>query len=189
MRNEPRWFASQRHTHQDIPARVLPWLLDRRSLTARVLRACALGGAEGGFRVELLGQWRGRPLPGEARFLRIPTGHHALIREVRLLCDDRRWVYARSVIPFATLHGAGRKLGHLGTRPLGAVLFADRRVRRTAVELARVAPGHLIHRHAMAGLDASDGALWGRRSLFEIAGASLLVSEWFLPDLPEFPET
>lgn len=184
MRNEPRWFASQRHTHQDIPGRVLPWLLDRRSLTARVLRACA----SGGFRVELLGQWRGRPLPGEARFLRIPVGHHALIREVRLLCDEHRWVYARSVIPFATLHGAGRKLGNLGTRPLGAVLFADRRVRRTAVDFARVAPGHLIHRHALSELDDEDRAIWGRRSLFEIAGAPLLVSEWFLPELPEFPD-
>ncbi|MCB1733892.1 MAG: chorismate lyase [Gammaproteobacteria bacterium] len=160
----------------------MPWLLDRSSLTARVLRAC-----DGGFRVELLGQWRGRPLPGEAQFLGIPVGRHALIREVRLCCDRERWVYARSVIPLATLHGAGRKLGNLGTRPLGAVLFADRRVRRTAVELARVQPGELIHRHALQGLPESRDPIWGRRSLFRIAAAPLLVSEWFLPGLPRFP--
>ena len=161
----------------------MPWLLDRSSLTARVLRAC-----KGVFQVELLGQWRGRPLPGEARFLGIPVGRHALIREVRLCCDGQRWVYARSVIPLATLHGPGRKLGNLGTRPLGAVLFANPRVRRTAVELARVQAGHLIHRHALLDLADSLAPIWGRRSLFRIAEAPLLVSEWFLPGLPVFPE-
>ncbi len=180
MRNNPNWFSVRRFTHQHVPADVLPWLLDRKSLTARMLKNCA-----GEFEVELLGQWRGKPMPGESRFLGIPIGRMALIREVRLRCGTEAWVYARSVIPFSTLHGPGRTLGHLGTRPLGAVLFSDHRVRRNAIELAKVGPGDLVYQHALRGLTPRPEELWGRRSLFSFRDAPLLVSEWFLPDLPK----
>jgi chorismate lyase len=40
--------------------------------------------------------------------LRLPL--RALIREVHLLCDDRPWVFARTIIPISTLRGRERRL-------------------------------------------------------------------------------
>lgn len=181
MRDNPRWFPLHRHIHQAVPARVLPWLSDASSLTARILEHC-----DGPFRVELIRQWRGKPMAGEASFLGIKPGRVALIREVRLRCAERPWVYARSVMPLDTLHGPGRKLGNLGVKPLGAVLFADRRIKRDRVELARVRPGDLIYEHALGADPCEVDELWGRRSLFRVQQAPLLVSEWFLPQIPVF---
>lgn len=186
MRDNPRWFPLQRHIHQAVPAWILPWLSDGSSLTARILEHC-----DGPFRVELIHQWRGKPMAGEAQFLGIKPGRVALIREVRLHCSDSPWVYARSVIPLDTLNGPGRKLGNLGVKPLGAVLFADRRIKRDRMELARVRPGDLIFEHALGKDNRGEDhkgveELWGRRSLFRVQQAPLLVSEWFLPAIPVF---
>lgn len=117
----------------------------------------------------------------ERRVLRVRRRQLALIREVRLLCDEVPWVFARTVIPRTTLTGSERRLAHLGERPLGAVLFADPRMQRGAVEVARLEPGSGLHHHALQGTDGSVDALWGRRSVFRLGRKPLLVSEIFLP--------
>jgi chorismate--pyruvate lyase len=90
-------------------------------------------------------------------------------------------VFARTVIPVRTLRGRQRRLARLGTRPLGAALFADPHLKRGEVEIARLAPGDGIYEHA-AVQGAADG-VWGRRSVFTLKGKPLLVSEFFLPAL------
>ena len=60
---------------------------------------------------------------------------------------------------------------------LGERLFADRRIVRDDMEIARLEPGHALH--ALAG--AGRASLWGRRSVFLIDGHPLLVNEIFLP--------
>jgi chorismate--pyruvate lyase len=103
---------------------------------------------------------------------------------VQLLCDERPWVFARSLIPARTLRGRGRRLTQLGTRPLGQVLFTDPGVRRGPVEIARIAVGQRLHQQAFAGLAEPPDAIWGRRSVFWIEERPLLVCEIFLPGLP-----
>ncbi|MBL8259405.1 MAG: chorismate lyase [Candidatus Competibacteraceae bacterium] len=178
----PRWHSRSRLFLRDLPPGLAVWLLDAGSLTRRVRHACS-----GQFRVRVLDQRWARPGRDEARALRLRWDARAWTREVQLLCDGRPWVFARTVIPEKTLRGRGRRLTALGTKPLGAVLFADPGVRRGPVEIARIVAGQRLHRRAFADLGGPPEAIWGRRSVFRIDGAPLLVAEIFLPALPLSP--
>ncbi|MEW6648252.1 MAG: chorismate lyase [Pseudomonadota bacterium] len=177
---EPAWHAPRRLLRSAVPAAIWSWLLDPSSLTRRLQQACG-----DGFRVQVLQQRWELPQLSEARVLGIKTGRHALVREVRLLCGDRPWVFARTVIPAATLTGRERRLGHLGTRPLGGLLFRERSMRRGELEVARIMRGQPLFRLACAGLPAMPTELWGRRSLFFLHDKPLLVCEMFLPGVGE----
>lgn len=111
-------------------------------------------------------------------------GVQAIIRQVQLLCDDSNWIYARTVIPATSMHGKLQRLAHLGTKPLGAMLFADPGMRRGIVELARITRGQQLHADALHHSHNRTDTIWGRRSVFWFAGKPLLVSEIFLPDFP-----
>jgi len=104
-----------------------------------------------------------------------------LVREVHLLCRQRPWVFARTVIPVQTMTGSVRRLARLGSRPLGGLLFADPSVRRGALEIARIAPGHSLYGTATGGTNGAP--IWGRRSVFHLDNKPLLVSEVFLSEV------
>lgn len=109
------------------------------------------------------------------------AGEHGLVRQVCLLCGSQPLVYARTVIPFPTLRGPVKRLAHLGSRPLGEVLFADKSMRRAPMQVARLLAGHAVYRLALEAVSCVPEELWGRRSLFYLGGKPLLVSEIFLP--------
>lgn len=174
-----RWYPQRCYPRGGIPASLSGWLLDRASLTQRLLQLCPEA-----FQVRLLSQRWGRPRPDEARVLGMRRGVQAMIRQVQLLCDERDWVYARTVIPATSMRGKLQRLAHLGTKPLGAMLFADPGMRRGIVELARITRGQQLHADALHHSQNHADTIWGRRSVFWIAGKPLLVSEIFLPDFP-----
>jgi chorismate--pyruvate lyase len=154
------------------------WLYDPCSLTQRLQQACA-----DTFSVRVLAQRRQRPMPDERRLLGMSEREFALVRQVQLCCGDQPWVFARTVVPLGSLAGRGRRLGCLGNRPLGAMLFAAKGVRRSRLQLARLVAGDVIFEKAINGLTMIPEEIWGRRSLFHYAGRPLLVNEIFLPDV------
>jgi len=178
-RGEPVWREAKRLHRRDVPPDTLRWLLDPASLTRRIQSTCG-----GRFRVEVLEQGWARPQHNEMKVLGMRDNQWALVREVRLLCDESPWVFARTVIPRTTLTGPRRRLAHLRNRPLGAVLFADPTMERGPVEIARLTPCDRLYPLAMRAVAAPPVAIWGRRSGFTRAGFPLLVSEIFLPDIP-----
>jgi len=178
-RAEPVWRVAARWHRQDVPDTVRGWLLDPASLTRRLQFACT-----GAFGVQLLAQRWARPQQNEVQVLGMRAGSRALIREVYLGCDRQPWVYARTVIPGTTLTGSRRRLAYLKNRPLGAMLFADPHMARGPVELARLMPGDSLYAAATCHLVSRPEWIWGRRSLFRLGGAPLLVSEIFLPGIP-----
>ena len=182
-RREPGWCEWQRLRRSRVPARFVSWLRDDGSLTLRLKCACG----DRPFAVRLLRQGWARALPSEARRLGLRRGGLALVREVQLLCDGEPWVFARTLIPATTLRGPGQRLARLGERPLGAVLFADRRVRRGVTEMAQLRPGEQLFDSATQGLPPLSDTVWGRRTLFFMAGRPLLVNELFLPTIPGGP--
>ena len=179
---EANWLPQARGSLAMPPPEMICWLRDSGSLTSRLRRACL-----GRFSVRVLRQGRGRALPSEARLLGMGRGEGAVLREVQLLCDGECWVFARTVIPARSVRGAMHRLLGLGTRPLGEVLFTDRRVRRGEVQAARIRPGHALFGHAVAHLPVRPGELWGRRAVFWLEGRPLLVNELFLPGVPACP--
>jgi chorismate--pyruvate lyase len=178
IHREPHWRPRARLYQAELPPGLRDWLFDTGSLTRRLRQACP-----GQFEVKVLGQQWARPLPSEARVLGLKRYGYVWIREVQLFCDNQPWVFARTLIPTSTLRGCCKRLTHLGTRPLGAVLFTDPMVRRGEVEVARVDATQRLYRCALAELAASGDAIWGRRSVFYIHGQPLLVCEIFLPSL------
>lgn len=146
------------------PAEVRDWLADGGSLTRRLQRF-------GAFRVVPQRQMIAVPRAEEAALLGLPGRQHALIREVSLYVNDQPVVFARSVLPLASLGGANRVLGHMARRSLGAELFRAPRAKRAQVWATQaVVPG---------GVEPC----WGRQSLFLKRGRPLLVAEFFLPAL------
>lgn len=172
------WRPSRRWWRSQLEAEQRCWLLDPSSLTQRIQAVCS-----GRFRVQVEYQGWARPQLSEWHALGLRRRQLALIREVHLLCDEIPWVFARTVIPRRTLRGRERRLGMLGDRPLGAVLFADPRMQRGIVEIARLEAGNPLYQHALQGVVQTPEAIWGRRSVFSLGHKKLLVSEIFLPDV------
>lgn len=139
------------------------WLTDGSSLTQRLKQA-----SDQQFRVQLLQQRLLRPALNESRLLGLGSQEFALVRQVILYGRDQPWVFARTVIPLSTLQQGNRHLMLLGNRSLGSVLFKNRTTQRVSKEITA----------AHAGFCTS--FVWGRRSVFEIRTAPLLVTELFL---------
>ncbi|MGB5583439.1 MAG: chorismate lyase [Gammaproteobacteria bacterium] len=173
---QQRWYHRRQLFSRHVPANIQAWLFDPASLTTRLRQKC-----HAGFRVEVLSQTLEKPRLDEIKVLGMTTGSYALVRQVRLCCADSCWVYARTVIPFFTLRGKQRIYANLGTRPLGAMLFADRTMQRDEVMITFLSERKLPAALAVPG----DGTVWGRRSVFKVGGKPLLVSEYFLPALLE----
>ncbi len=175
---EPNWIRGRQLKLRRIPGDIYDWLIDPGSLTARLKRSC-----KEDFRVRMIEQGWGRALYSEGILLGMRRGETAVVREVELVIDGVPWVFARTVIPASSLHGPARRLTMLGTKPLGEVLFADPHTSRVVMEIASLNRRHNLYNKAVRSLDRQPEQLWGRRTLFSLAGSPLLVNELFLPTL------
>lgn len=160
-----------------VPREFRDWLFDPGSLTKRLVHA-----SQGDFSVRVLRQYHGAITTEEQLALQTTPRSLPFIREVELICNGQPWVYARTVIPRTTESGPGRYLTRLGNKPLGVALFNDPNISRGAIEVKRVASHQL---HTSQTYQASD--IWGRHSCFFLCNSPLLVSEYFLPDCPIYP--
>lgn len=149
-----------------VPPAYRSWLLDPSSLTQRLIAE-----SQGHFRVKLLRQGRHQATQQERDTLALSQREWPFLREVTLLCHDQPWVFARTLIPSQTLAGPARALTHLGTKPLGAVLFNHRGVRRGPISVCKV-----------------EDSIWGRQSVFFLYNKPLLVSEYFLENCPMYAQ-
>ena len=179
FRREPVWRASP-SVH--VPVAVRSWLEESASLTARLRRE-----AGAGVGVLLLGQGFGQSFAGESGLLGMSARRRALVREVLLRGESGPLVLARTVIPAQALRGQHCGLARLGNRPLGEVLFAQRGLRRTSLEFAKLAPTDW--QAAVAQEYGLDGPVWGRRSLYTLGEVSLVVCEFFLPGVLSLSES
>lgn len=153
------------------------WLLDHGSLTARIKSVCD------DFRVRVIAQGRVRGGLDESPLFGRRDGRALLGRDVLLLCGGVPLVFAHSVLRADDVRGPWRALAGMGTRPLGAALFADPCIVRDPLRYRWLRVGHPLYSAAKAAVRAELPPLWARRSLFRLRGAPLLVTEAFLPGL------
>lgn len=154
-----------------MPRTLLPepwrhWILDNGSLTQRLKD---LTGNPQTFSVELKKVGFTRATLSEARALKLNVREQVYVREVSLNLNNIPVVLARSVIPRRTLTGRERQLMFLGNKPLGEFLFNHRHMKRHDIEC----------KHGTI----SGQPVWARRSVFELSGKPLMVSEVFLEHL------
>lgn len=180
---EPVWRRGTTLNHAKLPADTVDWLYDAASLTKRLKQA-----SSGRFQVRILSQVWQRPMRCERQLLGLGDRQFALVRQVYLLCDEQVVVFARTVLPGPLLKSRYRYLARLGGKPLGEVLFRDKSMRRSEVQLTQILPEHEIFSLVMRGSAESSVSLWGRRSLFQLGGQPLLVSEVFVPPLPKLAQ-
>lgn len=158
------------------------WLLDRGSLTARIRARCP------SFNVRLLRQGPMRISRDEAQLLGLRRTELAIGRDVLLCCGTTPVVYAHSALRASDLRGPWQAVSNMGTRPLGAALFADSRIARGALAFRRLPRGHPLYCAAAKAVGKALPPLWARRSLFWSQGAPLLVTEAFLPAVAGLPK-
>jgi len=130
------------------------------------------------FSVRVISQQWQKLEAGDAFAMALKNNHSALVRQVLLCCGEQPLVYAKTIIPATTIQCGQRRYANMGNRPLGAMLFADRTMRREAVQVAQLPVTHAAYRYTK-----SDEIMWGRRSVFRVSEKPLLVSEYFLPEL------
>jgi chorismate--pyruvate lyase len=176
--HEPVWNFTRELRHGFVPADMVDWLFDPGSLTARLIQGCS-----GRFQVQVLSQVWHAPLHNEIKRLGMRERQMSFIREVYLCCDGQPWVFARTVIPRKSLSGKQKHLASLGSRPLGAVLFADPHMHRDEIEVACLQPRQQLYHKAVAALPSKPASIWGRRSVFYLNNKPLLVNEIFLPGI------
>jgi len=173
VKSKQRWYRRHQLFNQSIPPSLLPWLFDTSSLTARMIERCGQD-----FSVRVISQHWQKLEAKEASAMALKNVHSALVRQVVLCCCEQPLVYARTVIPATTVQGAQRRYANMGNRPLGAMLFSDRTMKREEVQVALLSISHEANKYTEIG-----GPVWGRRSVFRVSGKPLLVSEYFLPEL------
>jgi len=164
----------QRSKPCTLPAHLQSWLFDPDSLTARLKTHCHQ------FRVELLGQ-QVEPCQAHEAVVDIPAGEPVLVREVLLYCDDKPQVFARSLLPIASLTGTEQALADLGSQSLGQVLFNNPSLERKMIEIAEFELTSSVAKLADDLQLHTTHALWGRRSIFVVENKPLMVAEVFLP--------
>lgn len=155
----------------DVHGQARCWLQVEGSFTRALQKQCTSS-----FHVAVQREGFAAPTLEEARRLRIPSRQKAWIREVRLCGDGEPWVLARTVIPLACLTGEGRRLLHLGSKPLGAYLFSSRGWQRGPLETG-------LCNHPRGESSKASVPEIARRSLFSNKKSALLVGEYLLPVL------
>lgn len=156
------------------PDPLQPWLTDRGSLTARLIRE------RGAFRLRRLMQGPALPHADERRHLGFRPGALAIARDVLLFSGDEPLVFAHSLVHRRDLKGAWRGLSRLGSRPLAEMLFHDPTVVRLPMEYRILDARHALYRRAAKAVPGLPVRLWARRSVFLKRGRPLLVTEVFL---------
>ena len=154
-----------------------PWLHDHGSLTQRIQRRCD------SFNVRNVYAGLSTANTDEVALLNISRPQQVYTRNVFLFADGRPVVFAHSVVAAHHLRHAWHALQHLGSRPLGTLLFSHPLVQRAPLRFKALKPAHPLYRQAASVLQLQPSRLWARRSVFTLQGAALLVTEVFLPDI------
>tara|TARA_B100001113_G_C21048724_1_gene595716 strand:- start:28 stop:483 length:456 start_codon:yes stop_codon:yes gene_type:complete len=139
------------------------WLQEDGPITKRIKSSDA-------FKLNLLMDKIDEVEDSEANFLGENLGM-IKTREVILMGNEEPKVFARSLIPLITIEKGFAKLGELGTKPLGDILFEKKIFKRTKIVFAKFRNDKKLY--------------WGRKSKYIVNNHPLSVMEVFLIDADE----
>ncbi|MEW4983373.1 MAG: chorismate lyase [Cycloclasticus sp.] len=174
---EPAWRELSQWPLRTMPKHVVDWLLEPNSLTNRIKTTFHKP-----FSVSLKGQGLAKSFLADAQRLNQPPYRYALTREVELNIGGKPFVFARTTLPRKVAHNL-QELTHLGSKPLGEVIFSYPDLKRVRLDLAKIdaAQLNITTRKLLAG----QPYIWARRNTYQINKCTFLVSEFFLPALFE----
>jgi len=175
FKQDPHWKKKHPGIKQTtLPADVHSWVYERNSLTRRLRNYYGSS-----FAVKILfHRWKPAFL-SECDLLQLPHQQFNLIREVLLHADGKPLILARTILPKQTIKVAKRNLSHLGTRPLGEVIFSYPKLER--LELNTCCVQKHIWTNELRETVNVEQQVWGRRTVYAIQQQKMLVSEFFMP--------
>ena len=141
------------------------WFRGNQSLTQQLIDY-----SQGDFQLELLREYRVKPFMHEARALGIDLHNACRIREVLLKCQGEATVFARSIISDQAIRASKHQLTKLGTVPLGHLLFKRANVNLETRQIAKIERKY----------NNQQRTTFARRTLYQLNGENILVSEFFL---------
>lgn len=174
FKQDPIWKPVRPGLRHTLPVAVGSWVYEAGSLTRRLRNYY---GDRFAVRI-LFHRWRPAFL-SERKHLHLAHQRYTLIREVLLHADGKPLILARTILPSNTIKVAKRNLSHLGTRPLGEVIFSYPDLERLQLDVCT-----LKTEEWSSELRQSveiEPTVWGRRTVYAIKKQPLLVSEFFLP--------
>ena len=167
------------------PRKWQPWLSDTGSLTQKI--ETAIGQK---LEVQVLRDCPQSLNSDESRYFHFKI-RRCRVREVLLCANNVPVVMAHSVIPTFSSSGSNHSVLRLGTRPLGAVLFAKTRKHsktKPPRDIARLDKSSSLWKRCSKNYARLDSPLWARRTLYQLKGRPILVNEIFLPALLKLSE-
>ena len=168
------------------PRKWQPWLSDTGSLTQKI--EAAIGQK---LEVQVLRDCPQSLNSDESRYFHLKI-RRCRVREVLLCANNTPVVMAHSVIPTSSSSGSNHSVLRLGTKPLGAVLFAKIRKHSKAKpprDIARLDKNSSLWKRYSKNYARLDSPLWARRTLYQLKGRPILVNEIFLPVLLQLSKT
>jgi chorismate--pyruvate lyase len=173
-----------------LPLSVNEWIRKPFVLSEALRRVC------NNFSVKISDQSVKPLYSDEISALKCYSCESGYVRETYLGDPTNPLVYARVSMPESTYAAYKSELDSLGTRPIGeTLLYKDPSLTRSEFEVKRLSQNdellfdslvhHQFHR-AVIERNARGQELWARRSVFKINGHPLLITEVFMPDIPNY---
>jgi len=154
------WMTSRNMSRLIKSQNIKSWLLEKGPITKRISKNYE-------FELNLLKDDIASINQEERDFL-CHDGRDIKVREVILLGDRSPLVYAKSLIPSATIKYGFAELGKLGRKPLGDILFEKEIFFKTNVMYAE--------------FSYNENIFWGRKTRYLVKELPLSVMEVFLLD-------
>lgn len=136
------------------------------------------------IQIKLIYNAQGLALSHEQLKLGLEKKESFFIREIQLFASQRLFIIARSVIPVSTLKATHYVLAELGTSSLGHFLFHYPHMQREPLEFMNSLTA-LKEYTCLKKYTACFLSMVARRSLFQLNGCPLLLTEFFMPSFKE----
>ena len=152
------WISFEKMTILLANENIKSWLIEKGPITKRIK-------SKESFKLNLIKDEISAVDDSEKKFLE-ESSDKIKVREVILMGNNIPRVYAKSLIPIRTIENGFSRLGELGTKPLGDILFEKEIFKKTNVVYAQ--------------FQDQDSIFWGRKTKYIVKNMPLSVMEVFL---------
>jgi chorismate-pyruvate lyase len=158
------------------------WLTQRES-TTKILRTIY---QENALHIKVCYADWNQPNTMELNYLQI-TPQECWLRETILYINNKPWMWARTTIPKAALQTFNVDLTKIDTTPLGAVIFNEADLVRSAFCYSTLSTTNNMYQKIQQQTPINAEKLWARRSMFSLRDTNFCLTEVLLDHLPRLP--
>ncbi len=177
------WVSEQQLYTIPCPPKYQSWLTHRSGLSQAFKQQCQQ------FNIDVVSQQFDTPSQYECFRLNIPYTDQALVRCSMLCGDQSAWCYARTIIPSATYQHYQEEFEALGNQPIGEQFIYRQNFTRGPLQIASLSKkmDENCSQEFIPILSTYQDPLWARNFKINLTHGPLLITEVFLPEVPNYP--